>query len=258
MSDPSNSKELPKLTPSTPRTPHTPLPSSAFTTPAKFKDTLDRMTQQAQTNTLNTIEESEINPEHKDNPIDEHTNVPEHAAVTDAETLKQQFDVHVLRMQTQMQYLQQQLQQAQSANAYLQYQQQKQYQYPPGQATASPSSYIGSIGKPEYFTGDYKSNPAAWLEQVEDYMGMIGTPSNQYSQFAISYLREQARVWYSSWSAEEKVRNSDWYQFKETLLMRFRPVDAARTARIQLTTLKQTNSVASYNTAFTQCHPIDP
>ena len=81
-------------------------------------------------------------------------------------------------------------------------------------------------------------------------MGLIGTPPSQYSQFAISYFREQARVWYSSWSPEEKVRNSDWNRFKSTLLTRFRPVDQARTARIQLSTIRQTSSVAAYNTAF--------
>lgn len=241
----------------TPATPSTPLPSSSFTTPDKFKSIAHRQKQRAQelNISLNTV------PEMKDEPNDEPSNAQQNLqdqpdSIVDnnynesIDEIKENYDLNMLQMQQKMQQLEYSLSQTQQENAYLHYQQRLQYQQPPAQQLAAPLNYISSAGKPEYFTGDFKSNPDTWCDQVYEFMMLTNVPPQRYVQFAVTFLRDQARLWWSSMSQEDKIKNQDFYVFKKTLLAKYRPVDQQRTARTQLKTLKQITSVASYNNAF--------
>lgn len=242
-----------------PPTPSTPLPSSAFTTPDKFKSIAERQKQRVQE--LNISLQSV--PEMQNEPNDELTNQQQNSSdaldsIVDnnyhesVEEMKEKFDLYMLQMEQENQQLKYSLNQTQQENAYLLYQQRLQYQQPQGQQLTSPVpvNYISIAGKPEYFTGDYKSNPETWIDQVYEYMMLTKIPPQLYVTFAATYLRDQARIWWSSMSQEDKIKNSDFYIFKQTLLSKYRPVNQQRTARTQLKTLKQLNSVSSYNNAF--------
>lgn len=242
-----------------PPTPSTPLPSSAFTTPDRFRATAQRQKQRAQelNINLNTVPEmqNETNEDltnQNQNSSDEPDPIVDNNCNETVEEMKQKFDLFMLQMEQENQQLRYSLNQTQQENAYLQYQQRLQYQQPVGQQLTSPVpiNYASIAGKPEYFTGDYKSNPETWIDQICEFMKLSNVHPQMYVTFAASYLRDQARIWWSSMSTEDRIKNQDFYIFKQTLLSKYRPVNQQRTARTQLKTLKQLNSVASYNNAF--------
>ena len=245
---------------SVPPTPSTPLPSSAFVTPDKFKNIAQRQIQRAQELNIGLNTVPEIPNETSDDLSNQHQNesetkdsiVDDTPNQIDEYEIKQQFDLHVLQMQQENEQLKYALNQTQKENAYYQYQQRIQYQQPVGQQMNPPVqfNYSKIAGKPEFFTGEFKSNPETWLDQIYDFMMLTNVPPQLYVMCAITYLREQAKSWWYSMSREEKLRNQDFYIFKQTLLAKYRPVNQQRTARIQLKTLKQINSVSSYNNAF--------
>jgi Retrotransposon gag protein len=245
---------------SVPPTPSTPLPSSAFVTPDKFKSIAQRQKQRVQELNigLNTVPEmqNETNDEqsnqNQNESETEHSNVDDSSNQVNELDMKQQFDLYILQVQQENEQLKYSLSQTQKENAYLQYQQRIQYQQPVVQQMnlPVPINYSNIAGKPEYFNGDYKSNPETWLDQVYEYMLLANVPPQLYVTFAATYFRDQARIWWSSMSKEDRIQNQDFYIFKQTLLAKYRPVNQQRTARIQLKTLKQINSVSSYNNAF--------
>ncbi len=264
MSDPS--KQPKKLTHPTSHIPHTPaeLPSSAFITPAKPKsisETHSKMTHEDQPETHTehklhpVIEETENEPENENNSEQTpfHTQNPSPVDNTNPNysEIQRQFDVKMIQMEQQVNQMKYQLEQTQSQNAYLQYQQRMQFHPPQGQGpTTYDSNFIKNVGKPEFFSGDYKSNPESWLNTIYEYMVLTNTPHHLYVSFAVTYLREQARVWWSSLTNEIRIENQFWDAFTKLLLRKYRPVDQSRTSRIQLQTLKQINSVSSYNNVF--------
>ncbi len=247
-----------------PATPSTPLPSSSFVTPDKFKNIAQRQKQRAQelNINLNTVQETQNEPsDESTNPQQDQFNEPDsmidsnyNNESNEHDEMKEKFDLFVLQMQQENAQLKYSLSQTQQENAYLQYQQRLQYQQPQGQQLNSslpvPVSFISIAGKPEYFTGDFKSNPETWIDQVYEFMLLTRIPPNAYVTFAATYMRDQARIWWSSMSQEDKIKNQDFYVFRKTLLEKYRPVNQQRTARTQLKTLKQLNSVTSYNNAF--------
>lgn len=236
MSDQPTDK--PTLTPTTPSTPSI-LPSSSFTTPAKFKEKIQHAFR-----ALNPINENRE--ENDTEQPSESNNEIQHKQYEDE--LKQQFDLEIINMQQRLAQAENALHQTQQENAYLQYQQRVQYHQPNGQPL--PRSFVSSVGKPEFFTGDLKADPLSWLDQVREYMALTLVPPHLQVSFAVTYLREQARIWWSSLPENEKMRNCEFVTFSSTLLSRFRPVDSARIARTQLNGLKQLGSVTDYNARF--------
>lgn len=258
------SNDPPSQPPFVPPTPQTPLPSSAFVTPAKL--TLNARARQraaerealnalrdptsVSNTTLDPVQELPEPETHTATSLDEHKDTPSTSEneQVDVDELRREFDVNTIQMQQQIAHLQQALERSQQETAYLNYQARQAYHQP--QTQTLPTNFLSNVGKPEFFTGDLKSNPGSWIDQVRDYMMLTNVPPPVQVAFAASYLREQARTWWSHMPIEEKMRNQDFESFARTLLQRFRPVDSARIARAQLNDLRQTNSVSTYNTQF--------
>ena len=247
-----------KTTTTVPPTPSAPLPSSSFTTPDKFKIIAQRQIQRLQEiNTpLHSVPEDPTEPDNsKENSQQELNESEEYNNSVDqninsVEDLKRQYDLYMIQKDQELEQMKFMMCQLQQENANLHYQQRIQYHPPPGQQMNTPINFITNVGKPEFFHGDYKSNPDTWIDQVYEYMMLTGIDPRMYVQFAATYLRDQARVWWSSMSTEDKIKIQDFNLFKQTLLAKYRPVNQQRTARTQLKSLKQINSVAAYNNAF--------
>lgn len=104
--------------------------------------------------------------------------------------------------------------------------------------------------KPSTFNGSPRANPDTWLFEMETYFTVTSTTQDPFRvQFAVAFLRETASIWWCSVMREPNVPNQ-WEAFKAQFLDRFRPVEAARTARVALLSLKQHGSVADYTNAF--------
>jgi hypothetical protein len=246
MSEPSknssNKPALPVVTPSTPQA-SAPLPSSAYTTPAKAKVI------------LSPVQESDLESEEDD----ETPNVPVQAtsnvkSETELE-MKREFDLAMIAMQNKLQAAEQLLQETQQQNALLDYQARARFYHgsvnDTGSVTTMPmSAFIKAVGTPEPFTGVYSCNPATWITSVRDYCRLTCVPSHLQAALAISWLRGSAREWYTAFPQDVKVQANDFEIFATMLLSRYRPVDAARTARTKLEQLKQKQSVQKYNTEF--------
>jgi hypothetical protein len=254
MTEPS--KQQNKFTPpiNSPTTASAPLPSSTFTTPAKYKAKSEQHTK-ALTDlkdtepSLSTVPETETEYE-PDSQVEHTSRTDPHI---DEQEMKREFDLAMLQMQNELQLAQQQLYDTQQQNAYLEYQARSRYQNPPdAPSSMTATAFINAVGKPDKFTGDFKSNPATWIDTMRDYMHLTGMAVHLHSAFAVSYLSGPAREWYSSFSQENRIKASNFETLAEMILARYRPVDAARTARIKLTSLRQTTSVDAYNTLFIQ------
>lgn len=267
MSEPT--KQPNKFTPPTipPSPSFTPLPSSAFTTPSKFNTKSAQIVNsktmsELKDNLLSTVDEAPAEIEHED--VDEqnivkqdpipHVNIDiESTHKEEINKMKQEFDLAMLQLQNELHYTRQYLQDTESQRAYLEYQARSQYQFPSENPnTITQRSFISTIGKPDKFNGDYKMNPATWIDTIREYAHLTGMPPDTHTRFAISYLNGSAREWITSWSQEEKIASSNFEVFAQMVLKRYRPVDAARTARNKLVTLRQTGSVDVYNTLFIQ------
>jgi len=103
--------------------------------------------------------------------------------------------------------------------------------------------------KPETFTGSAKSNPDRWLKEMERYLRVGGIPSDRWSYHASAYLRESASTWMES-VERDHADGLSWQTFQTLFLTRFRPLEASRTARSTLATLRQKTSVDDYNNRF--------
>lgn len=258
---------------SIPRTPSNRLPSSSFVTPEKFNQIREkqiRMSQQVNT-PLNSVEEnSEENKieqeddQNREREINSNSNSNSNSNLNidnnennnnfdnnfeEQEEMKRNYDLNILQLEQEKQQMHFLLQQLQQENAHLQYQQRMQFHHPQGQPMNS-TDYSKLVGKPEYFTGDFKSNPNVWIDQMNDYMTLTGIHPSKFVQFSVTFLREQARVWWSSLEKNEKIRNEEFNVFSQTLLAKYRPIDQGKSARAQLKTLKQINSVSTYNNLF--------
>lgn len=257
---PSNKPAPPVSTPSTPQ-PSAPLPSSAYTTPAKPKVKPQRDGQSDKL-PLTPVAESEFESEVKDNdnptvPIPPTSNVQSELNVQSGSELemKREFDLAMIAMQNKLHATEQLLQEVQQQNAFLDYQARARF-YPSSvhdagtSATMPMSAFIKAVGTPEPFTGAYSCNPATWITSVRDYCRLTCVPTHLQAALAISWLRGSAREWYTAFPQDVKVQANDFEIFSTMLLSRYRPVDAARTARTKLEQLKQKQSVQKYNTDF--------
>src|SRR5581483_7725430 len=126
----------------------------------------------------------------------------------------------------------------------------------PTSTTHSPTMPgIIKLPKPSFFTGAAKSDVETWLFEVEQYLMSYGvTVDAQKVAFAAACLKGLALQWWQyhcTLHSGVNVLNITWNAFKEEMRKRFQPVEASRTARVNLRSLKQGNkTVLEYCGAF--------
>lgn len=117
--------------------------------------------------------------------------------------------------------------------------------------TTSIPGYI-KLAKPSLFTGAAKANVETWLFEVEQYLLAYGVNNeSQRIAFASASLKGLALQWWQNHCILHPGLGLSWAEFKEEVRKRFQPVEASRTARVNLRSLKQGNrSVTEYCSAF--------
>lgn len=108
------------------------------------------------------------------------------------------------------------------------------------------------LAKPSLFTGATRANVETWLFEVEQYLMAYGvTNDSQRIAFAAASLKGLAIQWWQNHCLLHPGLGLTWEQFKEEVRRRFQPVEASRTARVNLRSLKQgSKSVSEYCSAF--------
>jgi hypothetical protein len=118
------------------------------------------------------------------------------------------------------------------------------------QATVAHTHNLPKPTKPNTFNGHPRTNVDAWLFEMETYLEVVGVTGDPTRvNFAVAFLRDIASTWWSS-VLKEPVPPRQWDAFKARFLDRFRPLEASRTARVALMSIKQRGSVADYTNAF--------
>lgn len=125
---------------------------------------------------------------------------------------------------------------------------------PAPQPVPPTTSIPGSIklAKPSLFTGTTKANVETWLFELEQYLMAYGVNNDsQRIAFAAASLKGLALQWWQNHCLLHPGLGLTWEQFKEEVRRRFQPVEASRTARVNLRSLKQgSKSVSEYCSAF--------
>jgi len=293
MSDPTQTPQrATPPTPFVPPTPITPLPSSSLLRNLPTPQEIHQRSQNLAARhakllasgtkiefgdaKLTTIDESsaETHTEQSNNMHNESENIDqnvhndqqndyqnENENVDEATQRQQQYDYHMINMQNQNAALQAQLQQTQEQLAHIQYQQSFQYnqQQQPQQMTSnSYHSIMKNIAKPDSFTGDMKADPDTWIAQMRNYLALTGVPLNLQSQFAGTYLKQQAATWYNTLPLDQRCQLVDFESMAKMILVRFRPLDVVGHARRQLAKLTQTGSVSTFNQLFMNIMQLIP
>lgn len=123
-------------------------------------------------------------------------------------------------------------------------------------ASPSPGTFVESKQKepapvkPDTFDGHPKSNPDRWLKDMQRYLQVSGISGSLWVRHCAAYLRESASTWMDGVEALDEFRDMSWVAFCELFIARFRPLEASRTARVVLKTIKQRTSVDEYNNRF--------
>jgi hypothetical protein len=106
--------------------------------------------------------------------------------------------------------------------------------------------------KPDTFDGRSLKSIEQWLFEIEQYLQLTHTGAEHWVNICSSYLRGSAATWWRKCYQDAKTLNKEisWNSFKQSLLQRFRPIEASKTARSILDTLRQTGSVSGYCDAF--------
>ena len=125
------------------------------------------------------------------------------------------------------------------------------------QATAAvaPPHASTKPSKPPTFSSVKDSGPpTSWLFSVDLYFQVSRTPDDQKVDFAVTFLRGSAALWWQAQCREvsEGTRQpvAGWVDFKDEFRATFSPVDASKIARDQLRGLQQAKSVAEYTDRF--------
>lgn len=111
--------------------------------------------------------------------------------------------------------------------------------------------------KPDIFTGDRYVDAEEWLFKFTQWAELMQVPEPDKVKLAATYLRNGAALWWRA-VAEERVHMvppmalPTWEEFKNMLVDLFQPVNFKKQARDKLSALRQTKSVALYNSEFTR------
>lgn len=108
------------------------------------------------------------------------------------------------------------------------------------------------LAKPSLFTGAVKANVESWLFEVEQYLVAYGVSvDSQRVAFASGHFKGLALQWWQNHCIQHPGLTITWEQFKSEVRTRFQPIEASRTARVNLRALKQDRrSVAEYCSVF--------
>ena len=106
--------------------------------------------------------------------------------------------------------------------------------------------------KPDMFDGRSLKSIDQWLFVMEQYFTITSTGNDLWVNICSSYLRGSAATWWRKFyqDAEKNKQEITWTSFKTSLLQRFKPIEAPKTARTALDSLKQTRSVSEYCDVF--------
>jgi hypothetical protein len=104
--------------------------------------------------------------------------------------------------------------------------------------------------KPASFDGHPKSNPDRWLKEMERYLRVSHLNPDRWVEHCAAYLRESASTWMDEIEQSAEFEGIRWAAFCKLFIDRFRPLEASRTARSILKTIKQRTSVDEYNNRF--------
>ena len=99
--------------------------------------------------------------------------------------------------------------------------------------------------KPSKFNGVERHYAAAWIDTMERYFTVCGTPDNAARiDLVTSYLEKEASIWWSSVIRSNKILT--WAQFRKVFLLNYQPVDAQREAAQKIQRLTQRASVKAF------------
>ncbi|MCW2743448.1 MAG: hypothetical protein JWR45_3870 [Blastococcus sp.] len=108
--------------------------------------------------------------------------------------------------------------------------------------------------KPATFDGSNTRNTDTWLFELDMYFAATNTVDPQCVPIVVTFLKDAALQW---WQADVKQRQQNqlpplgtWDQFKVAFRARFLPIEASRTARTLLQTIRQHKSVQDYCARF--------
>jgi Retrotransposon gag protein len=122
--------------------------------------------------------------------------------------------------------------------------------------------------KPPTFEGIGRMNVDLWIFEVEQYFQVVRIPRDEQVGWAGALLRDAAATWWRSVVIEAQQANHEtepdspepkpasqlftWGKFKELIRTRFVPIEASKTARMRLLTLKQLKfgGIEGYNNEF--------
>jgi hypothetical protein len=162
-----------------------------------------------------------------------------------------QMQAHIQQLGAQIQHLQAQQQTTAAVNAAT------------AAAAVSRVSKAVSPTKPDTFKGNPRDNADGWWWEMQTYMSICGIEDPDRVPFASAFFRDSASSWLRAETAKPAVRvvvdchgnavqvdTNTWEGFHVIFLARFRPLDAAKTARSNLFRLQQTGSVQDYSTRF--------
>jgi hypothetical protein len=100
-----------------------------------------------------------------------------------------------------------------------------------------------------------------WRNQMEAYLTYTAVPDDhRIVRFAAAYLSGPPSTWWRALPAAEKATLVNWETFMAKMYRRFRPVQSAKLARHQLTSLRQgpKQSAHAYSHVFlTALSPLD-
>lgn len=106
--------------------------------------------------------------------------------------------------------------------------------------------------QPDTFDGRTNRSIEQWLFELEQYLTISHTGVSDWAPIGSAYLRGAAASWWRNHYTRSVGQNIviTWDSFKAALLQRFRPIEASKTARAALDSLRQNRSVSEYIEVF--------
>lgn len=118
---------------------------------------------------------------------------------------------------------------------------------------AAPRSSI-KPHKPSVFDGSNNRNTETWLFEVEVYLRATGTLDPECVPVVATFLKDVALQWWQADLTHRELHHlpplTMWGEFKAAFRHRFLPIEASRTARAMLQTIRQRHSVHDYCNRF--------
>jgi hypothetical protein len=109
--------------------------------------------------------------------------------------------------------------------------------------------------RPPPFSGKKGESLEAWVFQMSQYCQLLPVPIDSRVQFAATFLREHAALWWRTYNAQfvwDGIHANPpvWREFLTALRLQFIPVNAVANAYDRLRRLSQRTSVNTYSHEF--------